>query len=196
MDMIKGLKFTTKGGSGSGHHGHAGRPGSIGGSAPSGGGIPGWEASMTKENADKWVATSGSKIMGAVYHATRPESIASIRENGMDPEKTSDTAWLGKGNYFAVGEGGRNYLEGDENFTILEARVSIRNPFVAETGSQKRELHILAEAFAEKTGRKNLGIGKKISNFLLANNYDGVIAMEFGHPIVVVLDKKQNVIIK
>ena len=38
--MIRGLKFTTKGGPGdpgSGHHGHAGRPGSIGGSVPSGG---------------------------------------------------------------------------------------------------------------------------------------------------------------
>ena len=38
---IKGLKFTHKsirlmGGPGSGYHGHAGRPGSIGGSAPSG----------------------------------------------------------------------------------------------------------------------------------------------------------------
>jgi len=35
--MIRGLKFTTKGGSGSGHHGHAGRPGSVGGSVPSSG---------------------------------------------------------------------------------------------------------------------------------------------------------------
>jgi len=34
--MIRGLRFTTKGGPGSGHHGHAGRPGSVGGSAPSG----------------------------------------------------------------------------------------------------------------------------------------------------------------
>lgn len=33
MAEIRGLKFTTKGGPGSGHHGHAGRPGSIGGSA-------------------------------------------------------------------------------------------------------------------------------------------------------------------
>ena len=33
--MIRGLKFTTKGGPGSGNIGHAGRPGSVGGSAPS-----------------------------------------------------------------------------------------------------------------------------------------------------------------
>ena len=33
--MIRGLKFTTKGGEGSGHHGHAGRPGQVGGSASS-----------------------------------------------------------------------------------------------------------------------------------------------------------------
>ena len=33
--MIRGLKFTTKGSEYSGHHGHAGRPGSVGGSAPS-----------------------------------------------------------------------------------------------------------------------------------------------------------------
>ena len=31
--MIRGLRFTTKGGPDSGHHGHAGRPGSVGGSA-------------------------------------------------------------------------------------------------------------------------------------------------------------------
>ena len=36
--MIRGLKFTTKGGPGSGNIGHAGRPGSVGGSAPSKGG--------------------------------------------------------------------------------------------------------------------------------------------------------------
>lgn len=37
--MIRGLKFTkTKGGPGSGHHGHAGRPGLVGGSMPPGGG--------------------------------------------------------------------------------------------------------------------------------------------------------------
>jgi len=34
--MIRGLKFTTKGGPGSGNIGHAGRPGSVGGSAPKG----------------------------------------------------------------------------------------------------------------------------------------------------------------
>jgi len=33
MIEIKGLKFTYKGGPGSGHHGHAGRPGQVGGSA-------------------------------------------------------------------------------------------------------------------------------------------------------------------
>ena len=33
--MIRGLKFTVKGSDKSGHHGHAGRPGSVGGSAPS-----------------------------------------------------------------------------------------------------------------------------------------------------------------
>ena len=45
MANIKGLKFTEKviyeiavmGGPGSGHHGHGGRPGSVGGSAPGGG---------------------------------------------------------------------------------------------------------------------------------------------------------------
>ena len=37
MDIIiQGLKFTTKGGPDSGHYGHAGRPGSVGGSAPGG----------------------------------------------------------------------------------------------------------------------------------------------------------------
>ncbi len=36
--MIRGLKFTVKGSDKSGHHGHAGRPGSVGGSAPKGGG--------------------------------------------------------------------------------------------------------------------------------------------------------------
>ena len=35
--MIRGLRFTTKGSERSGHHGHAGRPGSVGGSAPGGG---------------------------------------------------------------------------------------------------------------------------------------------------------------
>lgn len=35
MAKIRGLKFTKiKGGPGSGHHGHAGRPGQLGGSAP------------------------------------------------------------------------------------------------------------------------------------------------------------------
>ena len=34
--MIRGLKFTVKGSDKSGHHGHAGRPGSVGGSAPAG----------------------------------------------------------------------------------------------------------------------------------------------------------------
>lgn len=43
MPDIKGLKFTQKGiaymgGEGSGHHGHAGRPGSVGGSVAGGGG--------------------------------------------------------------------------------------------------------------------------------------------------------------
>jgi len=32
--MIRGLRFTTKGGERSGHHGHAGVPGQLGGSAP------------------------------------------------------------------------------------------------------------------------------------------------------------------
>jgi len=36
--MIRGLRFTTKGGPGSGNFGHAGRPGSVGGSAASSGG--------------------------------------------------------------------------------------------------------------------------------------------------------------
>ncbi len=35
--MIRGLRFTTKGSERSGHHGHTGRPGSVGGSAPGGG---------------------------------------------------------------------------------------------------------------------------------------------------------------
>lgn len=35
--MIRGLKFTTKGSERSGNYGHAGRPGSVGGSAPGGG---------------------------------------------------------------------------------------------------------------------------------------------------------------
>jgi len=34
--VIRGLRFTTKGGPGSGNVGHAGRPGSVGGSAPRG----------------------------------------------------------------------------------------------------------------------------------------------------------------
>ena len=34
--MIRGLCFTTKGGPGSGHHGHSGRPGSVGGSVSGG----------------------------------------------------------------------------------------------------------------------------------------------------------------
>ena len=38
--MIRGLRFTTKGSERSGHHGHAGRPGSVGGSAPSGSSLP------------------------------------------------------------------------------------------------------------------------------------------------------------
>lgn len=36
--MIRGLRFTIKGGEHSGHHGHAGRPGFVGGSIPGGGG--------------------------------------------------------------------------------------------------------------------------------------------------------------
>lgn len=41
MDIfIQGLKFTKhKGGPGSGHHGHGGRPGQVGGSAPGGAGV-------------------------------------------------------------------------------------------------------------------------------------------------------------
>lgn len=35
MAQVRGLKFTIKGGPGSGHRGHAGRPGQIGGSTPS-----------------------------------------------------------------------------------------------------------------------------------------------------------------
>ncbi len=35
--MIKGLRFTVKGGKGSGNFGHAGRPGSVGGSTSGGG---------------------------------------------------------------------------------------------------------------------------------------------------------------
>lgn len=37
MKEIRGLKFTYKGGPESGHHGHAGVPGQLGGSAPGGG---------------------------------------------------------------------------------------------------------------------------------------------------------------
>jgi len=46
MIQIRGLQFTKlKGGEGSGFHGHAGRPGSVGGSAPNGKGFVG-EASF------------------------------------------------------------------------------------------------------------------------------------------------------
>ena len=51
--FIQGLKFTQKGiaymgGEGSGHHGHSGRPGSVGGSAPSSGDI---EPTLSEDQA-------------------------------------------------------------------------------------------------------------------------------------------------
>jgi len=49
--MIRGLKFTTKGGPGSGHHGHSGIPGQVGGSAPGGGSNYSLQVSKTKEDA-------------------------------------------------------------------------------------------------------------------------------------------------
>jgi len=61
--MIRGLRFTTKGGPGSGHHGHAGIPGQVGGSAAgSGGGNMGGGNVAPAKNSVSVDATFPSKL--------------------------------------------------------------------------------------------------------------------------------------
>jgi len=64
--MIRGLRFTIKGGPGSGHHGHSGVPGSVGGSAPGGrGGLTAPEVIHEGINgniaAQRWLSISTSE---------------------------------------------------------------------------------------------------------------------------------------
>jgi len=68
-----------KGGPGSGHHGHAGRPGQRGGSAPGKGG--------------------GGISSETFYHLTGPENIESIRREGF---RASESGELGAGVYLAT----------------------------------------------------------------------------------------------
>jgi len=73
--MIRGLKFTTKGGSGSGHHGHAGRPGSIGGSAP--GGVGSVSIGEVSEHIQQSInlLTRGSGLVGRRLPKERAEEL-------------------------------------------------------------------------------------------------------------------------
>ena len=114
-----------KGGPGSGHFGHAGRPGKRGGSAPSGGGSGAIDANWTR------VAGGGPTL---VYHGTSEEFGWDIRYEGL---KASDVPRYGFGSdheqpkavFFTADEfHARNYGEGNSMRGETYAIVAIEIP--------------------------------------------------------------------
>jgi len=78
--VIRGLRFTTKGGPGSGNVGHAGRPGSVGGSAPGGGTIS--FSSQEKVGAlTRYQEHAYASINGHLRGTDKPNNIKQVKED-------------------------------------------------------------------------------------------------------------------
>lgn len=119
------LKILLKGGPGSGHHGHAGRPGSVGGSSEGTGG-----ATLTI-SADRIAAfVKNSVYRDIVYRGTSEAGVRRLIEGDFDPEKVGATTWQGAGLYFATQEHAISQF-GDVQ---IQAVVDLRKPYIGTGG--------------------------------------------------------------
>jgi len=76
--MIRGLRFTTKGGPGSGHHGHSGVPGKVGGSAPGGGSSIGvWGGIQAYPNPEEIIAEDAADFILNHTPGDKPSQLVS-----------------------------------------------------------------------------------------------------------------------
>lgn len=133
----------TKGGPGSGHYGHGGRPGEVGGSAPGGGGDSGsgegsWKPSMTESEATEW--NKDSKYKETVFHGTGNENMAKISEEGFiagDADLFGSGIYLTNntveaGRYGSLDVGAKNYLSVKVNASKIKHFPTQADYFEAE----------------------------------------------------------------
>lgn len=170
----------TKGGPGSGNHGHIGRPGRRGGST--GRGDSGaWAPVMSKEDAEKYV--EGSEYTATLYHGTLVKHKDSIEESGLVP---GEMGFYGNGVYFS----NSNTISNEYGKLQVEAKVKLENPAVFNSVV---EFNNVFDDFAEKNkiGDMDVDAMSKFSNYL-SSNHDGVIITNnsFGADIVTVFDPK------
>ncbi len=123
--------FELKGGPGSGHHGHAGRPGKVGGSAANEGALITDPSAFGKEK---------------LYHLTRPENTESILKEGLRP---SSKGYLGAGIYLVDDP---KYLTDPrfENASRVIVKIKKDAPLLRVKDSPNLPLAIMKELYGRK----------------------------------------------
>jgi hypothetical protein len=117
-----------KGGAGSGHHGHQGRPGKRGGSLPGVSGL-----FINPDEVDYWL--SDSKINRIVYTRVSKDVANSIAEHGLDFSKASYRTWQTSGLYALDGDPPKSYGE-----VKLAVAVKSKNPFVGSVEEVEKKV--------------------------------------------------------
>lgn len=132
-----------KGGPGSGHWGHAGRPGAVGGSAP------GAMAGQGRVNREYFTKGPGRKIVEGLTDAEREGAIAQLtqfrvqprhlagleRISSAVPEDTEDTDFNSDWTYTDLKTGEKGEMEGC--YTRGTGVINIKSKFLTEDTSQR-----------------------------------------------------------
>lgn len=185
--ILIGLE-TLKGGEGSGHFGHAGRPGEVGGSDGDGS-SNNWKSSMSKKEADEWAKDSVYK--DALYHGTSDENGDRITEEGFDKNaiggKTGNSGMLGAGFYMTPS----TITASAYGSKILELRVNVKNTCSPEKFRAIAKKYNFSEGFAND----NMKFPTKMTSILKGYGYDSV-QFKFSAEEVCVFDAKNITVIQ
>jgi len=190
-DALPKRGSATKGGPGSGFHGHAGRPGERGGSRKEG------NTQMSRSKAEAFA--EGSKAPGAYYHATSAQAAAAIRDEGFRLDVRHSGNFFGEGVYFTNKKGVKFF--GD---TDVEVRVNVKNPYIhlpepdepTQPLLTKLSTSPFADEIAEKMAADNtLSKAKALTLVLQEKGYDSVITRE-DEDVLVVFDPADIAIVE
>lgn len=113
---LAGNVMPQRGGPGSGHHGHAGRPGQVGGSAPGGGG----EKQAAQSGGTREVVGSGGRVIGEGIKTYQEREYVGV-QNDL-PSSTMDAIRTGETDLYSRGREDREkaYVVDESGETIIE----------------------------------------------------------------------------
>lgn len=197
--FAKLLNPAAKGGPGSGFHGHAGRPGEVGGSAPreAGASNSAWQPTMSLEQAEAWAA--GSATPGKYIHVTNAEAAEQIEKEGFRVDLPASAQYYGEGVYLTKEKGSAFY--GDHP---LEVRVKVKNPYIYLPQPEATTQEPLARISTSPLGKQmqalldrepTLRKPQAVTRILQEMGYDAVITRE-DEDILVVFDPRHIVVVE